>query len=54
MRIGRSLILPAIVALGVAGSAAAGVAIAVPATHASSVQVRAAGTAANPQMFYHG
>jgi ABC-type phosphate transport system substrate-binding protein len=54
MRIGRSIILPAIVALGVAGSAVAGAAIAIPATHATSVQLRADGSSTNPNMFYHG
>jgi hypothetical protein len=52
MRIGRSFILPAIVALGVAGSAVAGMAIAAPATHATSVQTHVA--TSNPDMFYHG
>ena len=52
MRIGRSIILPAIVALGLAGSAVAGLAVAAPAGHVTSVQTHVA--ASNPNMFYHG
>jgi hypothetical protein len=50
MRIGRSILIPVIVALGVAGSAAAGAAIAAPAVHPSSTHAQATG---NPNMYYH-
>jgi len=51
MHIGRAIIIPAILALGVAGSALAGSAISAVAGSAPSVQVHAA--AATPDTFYH-
>ena len=51
MRIGRAIIIPAILALGVAGSALSGSAIAVAAIHAPAAHVQAVSAA--PQTFYH-
>jgi hypothetical protein len=53
MRIGRVLIIPAILALGVASSTLAGSAIAVAAGHAPSVHVQAAAASAHPDIYYH-
>jgi hypothetical protein len=50
MRIRRDLIIPAILALGVAGSLLTGSAVPVAAAHTPSVQVQAAA----PNMFFHG
>jgi hypothetical protein len=52
MRIGRSIIIPAILALGVAGSAVAGSAIAVSAGQTSSVHAQATGSYASPAFYY--
>jgi hypothetical protein len=54
MRIRRDLIIPAILALGVAGSLLTGSAVPVAAGHAPSVHVQAAAASANPKMAYHG
>jgi hypothetical protein len=54
MRIGRSIIVPAILALGVAGSLLTGSAIPVAAGHAASVHVQAAAAPASPKMVYRG
>jgi hypothetical protein len=51
MRIRRALIIPAIFALGLAGSALSGSAMAVAAGHAPSVQVAAA--SGHPHTYYH-
>ena len=50
MRIRRDLIIPAILALGVAGSLLTGSAVPVAAAHAPGVQVQAAA----PNVFFHG
>jgi hypothetical protein len=52
MRIGRSIIIPAIISLGVAGSVLAGSAISVAAGPAPTVQVQAAGTSAVSTVHY--
>jgi hypothetical protein len=54
MRIGRDLIIPAILALGVAGSLLTGSAMPVAAGHAPSVHVQAAAASAGPNIFYRG
>lgn len=54
MRIGRALIIPAILALGVAGSILAGSAMPVAAVHAPSVHVQAVTVSSVPNMYYHG
>jgi hypothetical protein len=50
MRIGRAIVIPAIVAFGIAGPAVATTVMTV-ATPQAAVHVPA--TTANPQMFYH-
>jgi hypothetical protein len=50
MRIRRDLFIPAILALGVAGSLLTGSAMPVAAAYAPSVHVQAAA----PNMYYHG
>ncbi len=54
MRIGRALIIPAIVALGVAGSVLAGSAMPVAAVHAPTVHVQAVTVSSVPGMYFHG
>ena len=54
MHIGRAIIIPAVLALGVAGSLLSGAAISASAGHAASVHVQAASAAAAaPRMPYH-
>jgi hypothetical protein len=53
MRIGRTIIIPAILALGAAGSIAAGAAMAAPAAHAPAIHVQAATSSGGTDMFYH-
>jgi hypothetical protein len=53
MRIGRAIIIPAILALGVAGSVLSGAGIAVAAGHAPAVHVQPAAAHAVPDTFYH-
>ena len=53
MRIGRAIIIPAILALGVAGSALPGPVIAVAAAHAPSVHVQAVAASFAPDTYYH-
>jgi hypothetical protein len=53
MRIRRVLIIPAILALGVAGSALSGSAMAVAAGHAPSVHVQVAVASGHPNTYYH-
>jgi hypothetical protein len=53
MRIRRVLIIPAILALGVAGSALSGSAMAFAAGHAPSVQVQVAAASGHPDTYYH-
>ena len=54
MRIGRDLIIPAILALGVAGSLLTGSAMSAAAGSAASVHVQVAATSAHLDTFYHG
>jgi hypothetical protein len=54
MRIGRSLIIPAILALGVAGSLLAGPAMSAATGHQASSHVHVVAAPANPDMVYHG
>ena len=54
MRIGRAIIVPAILALGVAGSLLTGSAMIAAAGPAPSVHVQAAAAAAHPNMVYRG
>jgi hypothetical protein len=51
MRIGRTIIIPAILALGVAGSALSGSAMSTASGHAPTAHVLAAG--ATPGIYYH-
>ncbi len=53
MRIGRAIIIPAILALGVAGSALSSSAIAVASVNAPGVHVQVSAASAGPQTFYH-
>jgi hypothetical protein len=53
MRIGRPIIIPAILALGVAGSILSSSAMASAAVHAPSVQAHAVGATGGPHIFYH-
>jgi hypothetical protein len=54
MRIGRAIIIPAVFALGVAGSLLSGAALPAAAGHSASVHVQAAAAKSHPRMFYHG
>lgn len=53
MRIRRALIILAILALGVAGSALPGSAMAVAAGHAPSVHVQVVAASGHPNTYYH-
>lgn len=53
MRIGRTIIIPAILALGVAGSALPGSVMAAAAGHAPSTHVLAVAAPATPDILYH-
>jgi hypothetical protein len=53
MRIRRALIIPVILALGVAGSAMSGSAMAMAAGHAPSAQVQAAAASGQHKIYYH-
>jgi hypothetical protein len=53
MRIGRAIIIPAVLALGVAGSVLTGSAISVAATHAPRVHVQSGTDAVKPDIFLH-
>jgi len=53
MRIGRVLIIPAILALSAAGSILAGSAMPVAAVHAPSVHVQAVTVSSVPNIYYH-
>jgi hypothetical protein len=53
MRIRRVLIIPVILALGVAGSALSGSAMAMAAGHAPSVHVQATVASGHPNTYYH-
>jgi hypothetical protein len=54
MRIGQTIIIPLILALGVAGTVLAGSEISTAAAHASSTHVQASAPYANPDGLYHG
>ncbi len=54
MHIGRVIIIPAILALGVAGSVLTGSAVCAATVHAPSVQVQAATVSVGTDTFYHG
>jgi hypothetical protein len=54
MRIGRAVIIPAILALGVAAAALAGTEMATTATHASSTQVHVSADSSNPNVMFRG
>jgi hypothetical protein len=54
MHVRRAIIIPAILALGVAGSLLPGMAMAAATGHAASVHVQAAAAPASPQMVFHG
>ena len=54
MRIGRKIIIPAILALSAAGSIAVGSAIPVVAAQTSSIQVVAGAPSAHPNVYYRG
>jgi hypothetical protein len=53
MRIRRVILIPAILALGVAGPVLAGSGISVAAVHAPSAHVLAAANSGVPDVFYH-
>jgi hypothetical protein len=54
MRIGRAFIIPAILALGVAGSALVGSAIPAAASNVSVAHVQTTGLTIGTNMFHHG
>lgn len=54
MRIRRSIIIPALLALSAAGSILAGSAVAGAATHAPSAQAAATASSMRPDVFYDG
>jgi hypothetical protein len=54
MRIRRSIIIPAILALSAAGSILAGSAVASAATQASGAHVAVTASSARPDVFYDG
>ncbi len=54
MRIRRAIIIPAILALGAAGSVLSASGMSVAAGHAPSAHVQAAGSSATPDIYYHG
>lgn len=53
MRIGRAIIIPAILVLGVAGSILPGAAMSAAAGHAPSVHAHAVAASAGPDLYYH-
>ena len=54
MRIGRAIIVPAILALGVAGSLLTGPGMSAAAGHEAKVNVHVVAVSARPCTFYHG
>jgi hypothetical protein len=54
MRIRPAIIIPAILALGIAGAALSVAEISAAATHASTVQVQETTTITAPGIMYHG
>ena len=53
MRFGRSIIVPAILALGAAGSILAGSAVPVAAAQTPSAHVQSTASSAQPKLHYH-
>lgn len=53
MRTGRAIIIPAIIALGVAGASLAGTAMPATAAHPTNVQVQAQAPVSALQIYYH-
>ncbi len=53
MRIGRTILIPAILTLSVAGSILAGSAISSASAHAPSVHVQASASVGSTDVFYH-
>jgi hypothetical protein len=53
MRIGRAIVIPAILALGAAGSILAASAVPAAAAQASSAQVQSSSTSSTTNVFYH-
>lgn len=53
MRIGRAIIIPAILALGVAGSALVGFAMPAAAANVHVVHVHTLGVSSGPNMYHH-
>lgn len=53
MRIGRAVIIPTILALGVAGSSIAGASVAVASSHLTHQVASGNGQSTNPDLFYH-
>jgi hypothetical protein len=54
MRIGRAIIIPAILALGVVGSMLTGPAMSGSASHGAGVRVHVAAVSARPDTLYRG
>ena len=54
MRIGRAIIIPAILVLGVAGSVLSGWEMSVAAGHTPSVHVQTTASSATLHVYYHG
>jgi hypothetical protein len=54
MRIGRGIIIPAILALAVAGSAVAGAEISVAVAHPAAANAHVAAVSFNPDTYMHG
>jgi hypothetical protein len=53
MRTGRAIVIPVILALGVAVGALAGAEISAAATHTSVAHAQVTASSANPRMLYH-
>ena len=53
MRIGRAIIIPAILALGVAGAVLTVPEMSLAAVHAPGIHVQATASSATPGVFYH-
>jgi hypothetical protein len=53
MRIGRSVIISVLLALGVAGSAVAGAEISAAVAHPSNAPAHVSAVSVNPDTFYH-
>jgi hypothetical protein len=53
MRVGRLVLIPAILALSVTGSTLAGSALSVAVSHSTQIHAQADGAAAAPNLYYH-